>query len=210
MKKSTLCAIGILTLLNTYSQTPQPTRLNLGVAFGLVNPLGISDAIYVDYGIGSRFMVEAEKGISKKGALQTGLQLNITSIAMDAMINPGNKLVTAPPNLKYARINQTSLQIPLRYRYYKQESKDGRFYQFGATLGHVIINTYRYRANGNEKEQDITGVNPTQLAVHMGLGVRTKHKRVFYMDWSVNVTRYFKQHDASNIYPLQLCFGVLL
>lgn len=210
MKKTTLCVFAILAVLSTYSQTSQPTRLNLGAAFGFVNPLGISDAIYVDYGVGSRFMVEAEKGISKKGALQTGLQLNTTSIAIDAMINPGNKLVTAHYSLKYTRINQTSLQIPLRYRYYKQESKDGRFYQFGATLGYVIINTYRYRANGNEKEQDITNVNPVQLAVHAGLGRRFNTKHVFYIDWSVNVTRYFKQQDASNIYPLQLCFGLLL
>jgi hypothetical protein len=45
MKKITLCAIGILTILNTYAQTSQPTRLNLGAAFGFVNPLGISDDI---------------------------------------------------------------------------------------------------------------------------------------------------------------------
>jgi hypothetical protein len=208
--KTKLIACAMLLASFAQAQTSQPTRLNLGAAFGFVNPLGISDDIYVDYGIGSRFMVEAEKGISKKGALQTGLQLNITSIAMDAMINTGNKLITAPPNLKYARINQTSLQIPLRYRYYRQESKDGRFYQFGATLGYVIINTYLYREKGNEKEQDITGVNPTQLALHAGLGRRFNTKHVFYMDWSINVTRYFKQQDASNIYPLQLCFGVLL
>lgn len=192
------------------AQTSQPTRLNLGAAFGFVNPLGISDDIYVDYGIGSRFMVEAEKGISKKGALQTGLQLNITSIAMDAMINTGNKLVTAPPNLKYARINQTSLQIPLRYRYYKNENKDGKFYQFGATVGYSINNTYHYRLNREDKEQHISDVNPIQLAVHMGLGRRINQKHLFYMDWSINVTRYFKQRDASNFYPLQLAFGFLL
>lgn len=193
-----------------HAQTSQPKYLNFGTAFGFLNPLGINDAIYVDYGIGSRFMLEAEKGISKKGALQTGLQFSMSTFAMDAIINTGNKLVTAPDSLKYTSINQSSLQIPLRYRYYKNENKDGKFYQFGATVGYTINNTYRYRLNGEDKEQNITDVNPIQLAVHMGLGARTKNKHVFYMDWSLNVTRYFKQHDASNFYPLQLCIGVLL
>lgn len=192
------------------AQTSQPKHLNFGAAFSFLNPLGISDDIYVDYGIGSRFMVEAEKGIGKKGALQTGLQFSMSTFAMDAIINTGNKLVTAPDSLKYTSINQSSLQIPLRYRYYKNENKDGKFYQFGATVGYAINNTYRYRLNGEEKEQNITDVNPIQLAVHMGLGTRTKHKHIFYMDWSINVTRYFKQQDAANIYPLQLCFGFLL
>jgi hypothetical protein len=155
-------------------------------------------------------MVEAEKGISKKGALQTGLQFSATTIAMDAVINPGNKLAVAPSGIKYASINQYSLQIPLRYRYYRQESKDGRFYQLGATIGYVLNNIYRYRS-GSFQENNMVDVNPMQILVHAGLGRRfNKKRRVFYMDWSVNVNRYFKQQDASNIYPLQLCFGVLL
>jgi hypothetical protein len=103
-----------------------------------------------------------------------------------------------------------SLQIPIRYRFYNTESKDGKFYQIGATLGYSFNNTYAYRYKNENKDQTINQVQPFQCMVHLGLGSRFRKKRLWYLDWSIPVTPYFNQANSSSIYPMQVSFNMLL
>lgn len=210
MKARNLLIMLSAITLGVHAQTTQPKHLNLGVGFGAVNPLGINKNIYYDYGSCAKYMIEAEKGITKKGAIQSGIQFQILSMSMDAVLNQDNKLTQAPDSIKYASINQLSLQIPIRYRFYNTEAKDGKFYQIGATLGYSFNNTYAYRYKNENKDQTINQVQPFQCMVHLGLGRRVSTKHIVYMDWSIPVTPFFKQANSSSLYPMQLSFNILL
>ena len=185
-------------------------HLNFGTGFGSINPLGPDKNIYRNYSSTGRYIIELEKSIGKKSAWQSGIQFQFQSISMDAILHTNNHLAVAPDSIKYAAINQMSLQVPLRYRFYKNEERDGGFYQIGITLGYAFNNTYTYRYKNENKEQNISEAQPFQCNLHIGLGTRIKKKHIVYMDWSIPVTPYFKQAHASSIYPMQLSFNVLL
>ena len=210
MKKLTLLTLGSLMIWQATAQNNSSTHLNFGTSFGSINPVGLEKNIYRNFSSLSRFVFEFEKGVRKKGAWQTGIQFSMLSMSVDAILHANNHLAVAPDSIKYAAINQMSLQVPLRYRFYKNEERDGGFYQIGATLGYAFNNTYTYRYMNEDKQQNISQVQPFQFLVHVGLGARIKKKHFFYMDLSMPVTPYFKQTHASSLYPMQLSINALL
>lgn len=210
MKTIKLLMIVSLMFGKVSAQNNSSTHLNFGTSFGSINPVGLEKNIYRNFSSLSRFVFELEKGFRKKGAWQTGVQLSMISMSVDAILHANNHLAVAPDSIKYAAINQMSLQVPLRYRFYKNAERDRGFYQVGVTLGYAFNNTYTYRYKNENKERNITEAQPFQCNLHIGLGTRIKKKHIVYMDWSIPVTPYFKQVHASSIYPMQLSFNVLL
>ncbi len=210
MKTGTLFLLGSLLAWQVTAQNNASKHLNFGTGVGVINPLGLDKTIYRNYSSVVHYTIELEKEIGKKGAWQTGLQFSMLSMSVDAVIHSNNHLAVAPDSIKYAAINQMSLQVPLRYRLYKSEERDGKFYQFGATFGYNFNNIYTYRYKNEDKEQTISNVQPYMCMAHIGLGSRINKKHVWYIDMSIPVTPYFKQAHASSLYPLQLSFNLLL
>lgn len=210
MLKKQLTTLAILTVFSVQAQINQPTHLNFGAGMSLVTPLGIPKSIYFAYGIQSSYLMEWEKGITQRGAIQTGAQLSFLALSMDAVLNSKNQLTTAPDSIKYASLNQVSIQIPFRYRVYQTNEKDRKFYQFGATLGYRVKDALRYRQGGTFKEETIREVNAFQAALTAGIGKRIKSKSVLYIDYAIWLTPYFKQAEASNLYPFLVTVGALL
>jgi len=123
---------------------------------------GIPSDFYEDGHSNVQLGMYLERGIASRLSLLSGLEIERATFSLDGQFllqdNSSVELKPASEGMKYTRLGQSSINLPLHFRFYLHENKTrstpNAYLQLGARLG--IGNTqFTYREGGEKYSVDL-------------------------------------------------------